>query len=379
MSWDAERPRVLHVISGIDVGGAERHLLSLCKGLVDRGFDVTVAYCKGDGELAEAFIAAGCSVFEIGIRADADPLGFAKLLAHVRRHHYDIVHTHLIHGDIYGTTAAKLAGVPTIVASKHNDPPFWQTQPYRTLHNWTVAATDGIIAISDHVRNYVLEQTPADPATTETIHYGMELSEFWSVDDATVTQTRAEFVEGDGPLVGTVARLTTQKDLGMLLRTFATVRDRQIDAHLAIVGRGEQEAELKCLAADLGVDDACTFTGFRQDIPALMNAFDVFALSSRWEGFGVVFLEAMAAGTPVVASDTSAIPEVVADGETGLLCDPGNTEAFAAALATLLTDDQRRVEIGEAAQRRAETKFGVDQMIEATIAFYARTKGNKTR
>lgn len=369
--------RVLHVITGVDVGGAETQLLSLVDGLVDRGFDVTVAYLKGDGELAEEFRTAGCDVKRIGIRADADPIGFLELLAHVARNDYDVVHGHLFHGNVYGVTAATLAGVPHVVSSKHNDPPFWDRQPYRTIHDATLSRVDRVFPISESVREYLLATTSLTGENVQTIRYGLDPTPFDAVDEHTVQTVRAEFVDDDRPLVGTVARLTEQKDLDTLLRAFATVHDTH-DAHLAIVGRGEEQTRLESLAKELNLTAAVTFTGFREDVPALMHAFDVFALPSRWEGLGVVFLEAMAAGTPVVASNTSAIPEVVAHGETGILCPPGDQAAFADAIASVLADPERAVRMGQAGRERLEAEFAVERMVDETATAYRELLGESS-
>lgn len=368
-------PTVLHVCTGIDVGGAEKQLLSIVDGLTDRGFGVDVAYLKGDGELAEEFRRAGSSVVRIGIRADADPLGFGRLVRHLARNEYDIVHGHLFHGNVYGVAAAALAGVPHVVSSKHNDPPFWRRRPWRTIHNLTLSRVDRVLPISDNVREYLLDATAVDPAKVRTIRYGYDPAPFDEVSERTVARTRREFVD-DGALVGTVARLTEQKNLETLLRAFGTVRETRHDAHLAVVGRGEREGALRELAADLGLGNAVTFTGFRDDVPALMHAFDVFALPSKWEGFGVVFLEAMAAGTPVVASNVSAIPEVVADGETGYLVRPTDDAALAGAIDRLLADPDEAERMGRRGRRRLEAEFSEDRMVERIVAVYGDLLGD---
>lgn len=365
--------RVLHVISGIDVGGAENHLLTLCRGLVDRGFDITVAYLKGSGELAADFRAAGCTVVPIGIRTDADLIGFARLATHIVRRNYDIVHGHLFHGNVYGVTAATLATVPVIVSSKHNDPPFWEQQPYQTIHNLILRKVARVFPISDHVKRYLLRTTSVPPNRVETIRYGLDPTPFNDMGD--VASVQAEF-PGE-MLVGTVARLTEQKDLETLIRAFARLVD-SYDAHLAIVGRGDQRARLEQLAASAGIADDVTLTGFREDIARLMHAFDVFALPSRWEGFGIVFLEAMAAGTPIVASNTSAIPEIVADGETGFLCPPGDVDALANAIARLLCDAPERERLGTAGRRRLDSEFSVDRMVDEMTAAYDSLLDNST-
>ncbi|MDS0253970.1 glycosyltransferase [Haloarcula argentinensis] len=374
-----DSPSVLHVISGIDVGGAENHLLMLLDGLSSRGFDVTVAYLKGDGELASDFREAGCSVERIGIRSDFDPLGFGKLVTKIVRNDYDLVHTHLFHGDIYGATAATVAGVPAIISSKHNDPPYWQEQPYKLIHDLSLSRTDRVLPISEHVRDYLLETSRISPNQVQTVRYGISPTEFDGVSERDVQSVRRDFVDDNTPLVGTVARLTEQKNLETLLRAFEQVKDRVPDAHLAIVGRGEEEDRLKRLAETHDIEDDVTFSGFRTDIPELMHAFDVFALPSLWEGFGVVFLEAMAAQTPVVASEVSAIPEVVADGETGLLCPPMDEAKFADAISTLLETPEMAESMGKAGRERLDREFAVDRMIEEVATIYQDTLSSKSQ
>jgi glycosyltransferase involved in cell wall biosynthesis len=364
------RQSVLHVISGLDVGGAENHLSVLADGLTSKGYEVTIAYLKGSGGLKQEFNDLGCTVRQIGIRYDADPLGFIRLLHHMITNEYDIVHTHLFHADMYGVQAAKLANVPTIISSKHNDPPFWRVQPYAALHNTSLAQTDRVIAISDHVRDYLIENSRAMPELVQTVRYGLPTEKFDSLSETSVRGVRDSFVDTNQKLVGTVARLTEQKNLGSLLAAFRVVNQRVPGSHLVIAGQGEEEQSLISEAEDLGISSNVTFTGFRSDIPQLMSAFDVFALPSIWEGFGVVFLEAMAAGTPTVASDVSAIPEVVAHQETGLLCSPTDVESIADGICSLLLDQELANEMGKAGRERLEQKFTAERMVNEVSRIY---------
>ncbi len=141
------------------------------------------------------------------------------------------------------------------------------------------------------------------------------------------------------------------------------------EARLAILGSGPLEAETRRLVAELELDDAVTLPG-RTDIRDWLERADVFVHTSRWEGFGIVLLEAMLAGLPVVATRVSAVPEVVADGETGLLVDPGDDQGLAAALGALLSDRTRAARLGEAGLERARNEFSVARMTERTLAVY---------
>src|SRR5262249_17815457 len=154
-------------------------------------------------------------------------------------------------------------------------------------------------------------------------------------------------------VVGTVGRLAPQKGLHVLLEGFARYRALASQpSRLIMVGRGPLETELRARSLELGLADAVVWAGFRDDIPAVMSSFDVFGLSSQYEGCGLVLLEAMTAGKPVVATKVSAIPELVEDGITGLLSPVGDPVAFGGAILRL-EDTALREKLGTAGRKRA--------------------------
>ena len=146
--------------------------------------------------------------------------------------------------------------------------------------------------------------------------------------------------------------------------------ERVPNAHAAIAGGGELEPYLRELAEELGVMQRVHVLGPRQDVPALMHALDVFAMPSIWEGFGLVLLEAMAAGKPIVASRVATIPEVVVDGETGLLVPAGDAAALADALASLAAHPELARHMGEAGRERLRQRFSIDKMVGDTETLY---------
>jgi glycosyltransferase involved in cell wall biosynthesis len=169
------------------------------------------------------------------------------------------------------------------------------------------------------------------------------------------------------PLVLAIGRLIEQKDHATLLRAFAGVPD----ARLAILGWGPLEERTKELAAQLEIGDRVLVPGRVEPRDWLRRA-DVFAHTSRWEGFGIVLLEAMLAGLPIVATRVSAIPEIVVDGETGLLSAAGDGDGIEAHLRQLLGDEALRHRLGEAGQERAHREFSVATMADRTIDVYRR-------
>jgi glycosyltransferase involved in cell wall biosynthesis len=166
-----------------------------------------------------------------------------------------------------------------------------------------------------------------------------------------------------------IGRLIEQKDHATLLRAFARVHAAIPDARLAILGWGTLEQSTRELAQRLGVQDAVLMPG-RVEPSAWLARADIFVHTSRWEGFGIVLLEAMLAGLPVVATRVSAIPEIVADGATGTLVAAGDDEAIAAALTALLRDPNQRRVLGDAGRERVRNEFSVARMTDRTIAVY---------
>jgi len=172
---------------------------------------------------------------------------------------------------------------------------------------------------------------------------------------------------------GTVARLVPQKALGVLLEAFARLRDNRTPSaapvKLVIVGRGPLERELRSKANQLGLGSDCIWAGFRTDIPLVLAALDVFVLTSAWEGLGLVLLEAIAAGKPIVATRVDAIPEIVAEGETGLLCAPGDIAGIADAMETFC-EPGLRGRFGSAGRARLE-QFSLQRVALQTLELYA--------
>jgi glycosyltransferase involved in cell wall biosynthesis len=169
------------------------------------------------------------------------------------------------------------------------------------------------------------------------------------------------------PLIGTLARLVPQKGLDVLLEAFARVPP---PARLVIAGAGTLRPVLEARAVMPDLVGRVAFLGPRADSAAVMAALDLFVLPSRWEGFGLVLLEAMAAGRAIVASRVSAIPEVVAEGETALLVPPDDPGALAAAIVALLDDPARRQAMGAAGRARVRQEFAPDRLVRATLDLY---------
>jgi glycosyltransferase involved in cell wall biosynthesis len=358
--------KVLHLHKITGVSGSERHLLTLLPALRERGIDARMLSLGVDGTDAPRFYAA---LDELGVpnRVVSCGLDFSPRLARevvraVRAESPDLLHTHLVHADVYGSIASSRLRRP-FVSSRHNDDRYL-LGPFRYVDRAFARRAGRLIAISDAVRAF-LERAGHDPAKLVTVHYGLD-----ELPAAASDPTPAEAgIPEDAPLVVAVGRLIEQKDHATLLRAFARVHAERPDARLAILGAGPLEAETRALADELGLSAAFVLPG-RTEVRDWLERADVFAHSSRWEGFGIVLLEAMLAGLPVVATRVSAVPEVVVDGETGLLVEPGDDAALGGALAQLVADPARARALGAAGLARARSTFSVARMTERTIELY---------
>jgi glycosyltransferase involved in cell wall biosynthesis len=364
--------RILHVITTINRGGAENHVVDLAIGQVDRGANVAVAYLKGDGYWAERLRASGVRVEPLGLTRYGAIAPFIALRRLFRDYAPDLIHAHLPPAELY-TSAALLppgSGQPLVI-TKHNDEPFYPGPGHRVLCRWVMRRACRAIAISNAVNRYTRDQMHLADDKLRTVHYGIDCHPFETVDASARQALHAEWGINESEIViGTVARLVPQKALHVLLAAFARYRSiSQRQPRLVIVGRGPLMAELKDMAERLALSDSIVWAGFREDIPAIMHAFDVFSLTSAYEGFGLVLLEAMAARRPVVATAVSAIPEIVQDGHTGVLCPPNDAEAIATAFLRL-EDANLRAVLGANGWRRVQEHFALDRVTDATMAIY---------
>lgn len=366
--------RVIHLSKMTGAAGSEGHLLTLLPGLRARGVDarlwILVEPDKPVDEIARRAEAAGVPVERVIIRRDLDPRLWRDLARRFRAARPDIVHTHLLHADLYGIPAARHAGAPCVVTSRHNDDRFRHWLPMRWLNRWLWRQVSGGIAISDAIRRFSIEVEGAPVARVRTVRYGLDPQARPAPPAARHTLRAALGLPDDTPLIGSVCRLIAQKGLDHALDAFALVAAEFPAAHYVIAGEGPLRAALEAQAARLGLQERVHFLGWRDDAPAIFAALDLLLAPSLWEGFGLVFLEAMALGVPVISTQVSAIPEVIADGETGWLVPPGDAESLAGGLRAALGDPGERRRRGEAGRARLETQFTVDAMVERTLALY---------
>lgn len=367
--------RVAHVIKATGIAGAERHLLMLLSGLRAREVDAQIVLLveprRPMDALVEEAAARDIPVGRIAIHSHFDVALFGKLRAAFRDMQPDIVHTHLLHADLFGIPAARLARVPAVITSRHNDNAFRRRLPLRWLNRALWSQVDAGITSSDAVRRFSVAVEGAPPRKLQTIHYGLERRPDDALRQTDRVAFRAEFnLPPDAPVVGIVCRLVEQKGVAYGLEAFASATADLPEARLVIAGDGALKGRLQAQARTLGLADRVHFLGWRTDALRVFAGLDIFLMPSLWEGFGLVLLEAMSQRLPVVASNVSAIPEVVADGTTGLLVPPRDVARLSAALRLLLTDAPLRQHMGLLGEDRLEERFTAGRMVDETLGLY---------
>jgi glycosyltransferase involved in cell wall biosynthesis len=366
---------VLHVITGIDRGGAENHLFDLVRHQRACGMAVTVAYLRGNGYWAASLSALGAEVRPLGLRFYGELKPLVRLGWLLRSTEFDLVHAHLPPAELYVRLA--LLGinrktVPLLI-TKHNEERFCDAPGKQVLGRWVARRADRIIAISNAVKRYTCGcGLGLEERKVQTIHYGIDALQFDRSPSAQAASLRLHWgISPDDIAIGFVGRLVPQKDIVTLIRGFALFAATFPRAKLVIVGSGRLEKQLREEATALGILPRVVWAGFCDNITSVMKAFDIFALTSAYEGLGLVLLEAMASGLPVVATRAGAIPEVVADDETGVLVAPGQPKKLAAAFHHL-SDSSLRAQFAAAGRARVMREFTLEKMYRETDALYDR-------
>lgn len=374
--------RILHVITRMDVGGSTDDVTMTLARLPGAAFAqrlVSGPTLEPPPRLGETLAAAGAPWDTVpSLRRDVHPLADLRALGGVwraiRRVRPDIVHTHTSKAGFIGRLAARLAGVRRIVHTPHGHIFHGyftgaSTRLFVAMERLATRFTERITVLTDAEAAQHLALGIGRPEQFVTIPSGVDLAEARARAADAPRVRRALGIEGDALLMGTVSRLVPIKGLTHLVAALPEILRRCPQAHLAVAGDGPERSALAAQAGALGVADRVCFLGFREDVPAVVGALDLFVLPSLNEGLGKVLVTAMALGVPVLATKVGGVPEVVEDGRQGLLVPPADPAALAKAAITLLEDRAAAAARGAAGRIRAE-RFSAEVMLDRLAALY---------
>jgi glycosyltransferase involved in cell wall biosynthesis len=350
---------VLHTESSPGLGGQEIRTLTEARWTAERGWRALLA-CRQDGLLLERAQSLGIETAPLPMKGTWDAPSVLRLVTLIRREQVSLVHTHSSVDGWLGGLAARISRIP-VVRTRH------VSIPIRGGFNpvYTYLA-DRVITSGEAIRRMVLG-AGASPDRVVALPAGVDL-------DAFVFRRRSAVAEDLGlgsPVVGSVAMFRGSKGHAQLIEAFAGLRMRRPRATLLLVGDGIRRAWVEGLARDAGLGPSVVFTGFRADVAELLGAMDCFVLAStRTEGVPQSLLQAFAAGVPVVASDVGGVPEVVADGITGVLVKAGTPADLQRGIEAVLDDQPAAETRALAARALVESRFSHHAVMTQLLNLY---------
>ena len=359
--------RILFVNSIRMFGGGEIWMLRTLGALQKLGHQVWLC-CHPDTELERRATLENIAVKPVRFRTDFDPGNIATLASFMKRNRIEVVLTNMDKELRTAGVAAKLAGVLVVIPRRGIDYPLKDRWRYRFAYN--VLATR-ILANSQATKQALLRNAPwLDAGRIEVIYNGIDVEVF--EQPATTDLRKAWNIPAESIILGFVGQLDERKGISVLLKAFEGVIEKVPSARLVLVGRGQLETEVREAIRAHSWQECVVPAGFIADTRAIMQALDVLVLPSFWEGFGLVLIEAMAAGKPVITTNVSSMPEIVEDGHTGFLIPPGDANMLAARALELLGNADLRRSMGEAGRCRVIKQFTMEKMIQELQDLFAR-------
>ena len=365
--------KTLHINTERSWRGGEQQTLYLTAELHARGFD-TALVCRPGVELEERARRAGVPVHPVNMRGEWDLAAALAIRRILRGGGFHLVHGHTSHAHTMAVLASAFGRKARVVVSRRVDFSIHR-HPFSLSGLKYRAGVDRYIAISRAVREQLVRDG-VDGNKIRVVYSGVDLSRFKERD-----REGARRELGLGPkayVLGTVAHFARHKGLELLVEAFRAVREKIPAAHLLLVGHGERFEAVRGQAKRTCPPGSVIFPGFRNDVPRILGAMDLFVMPSTREGLCTSILDALAARRPVVASAAGGIPEIITHGETGLLIPPGDKEALAGAVLELASSPETAAALAEAGRRRVEKDFSVKAMVEGVLQVYGELlEGNR--
>jgi glycosyltransferase involved in cell wall biosynthesis len=361
---------IAHILSSYGMGGQERVAFDLAVSQLRAGCRVTAVSLAPppDGPLAAELRTAGIEVARVARpKPGVDPMLVARLAWWLRRHRVDLTHTHNRMALIYGAPAGRLAGA-AVVHTKHGNNPRGGAR--LRLAKLSGRCVNAFVAVSPETAAFARKRNEIDERKLLVINNGIELSRFHPEPTARERVRRELGIDAGVWLIGTVGRVAPEKNHALLLRAAAPLLGPQ--HHLVVAGDGPLMDSLKALVAELQIGAFVHLLGARGDVPDVLNALDVFVMSSSTEGLPLVVLEAMATGLPVISTRVGGIPDVLDEGQTGFLVPSEDEAALRDRIAQLHADPAGTRAAGAKARSVAVTRYSGERMQRDYLELYAR-------
>lgn len=366
-------PLIAHIVYALDTGGLENGLVNIINRMPSDQFRHMVICLTTSGKFSERIEKPDVPVIELNKSPGHDLGSYKRLWQVLRQYRPDIVHSRNLAALEAQLVTLGLPGTKRIHGEHGRDMSDldgsnWKYTLFRSL---TRPLIDHYIAVSEDLKNWLLDRVGVNPLKIRQIYNGVDLTKFTNQTKVRSNHIPPSLSDEHNLVIGTVGRLTPVKDqqglldaVALLLKLNPSFVDR---LQLLIVGDGALRNALELHAKKLGLSEQVWFVGDREDVPQLLQCMDIFVLPSLAEGISNTLLEAMACSLPVVATRVGGTPEIIADGEQGLLVQPQNPDALARALLQLLNDEVLRKQYGSSGRKKVERFFNW----ESTVSNYA--------
>ncbi|OYQ74960.1 glycosyltransferase [Wohlfahrtiimonas chitiniclastica] len=351
--------KILYLITGLGLGGAEKVVVDLADQMVKRGHTVCIAYLKGNIVVKPK--SENVQMISLGLESPKKLLkalyNFRQL---IRQFKPDVVHAHMVHANIFARLARLMCKIPKLICTAHNSN---EGGKIRMLaYRYTNWLSDFNTNVSQEATDSLIQKGAFDQSNLHAVYNGIDLSKFYSDKNSSKTSNqKIEFLS--------VGRFNEQKDYPNLLYAIAKVTQRNQNVHFNIAGDGELRSMIEVLIEQLGIGQYVTLLGRRDDVPDLMRQADCFVLSSKYEGFGLVVAEAMACGTFVIATDCGGVKEVM--GGYGYLIPSQNHNILAEKILDFINlSENDRIKNNERAEKYIKQNFDLNRVVEQWEKIY---------
>lgn len=366
------RLSVLHLITHLRTGGAERMLTELLPSLKNLGgIKVSAAVLKTPGELEQCITGAGIDLFRHNKGTGPSVKILLKMRSLLKRTRPSILHMHGFSAGLWGRLACVGLGIPVKILTFHSMQG-WRTPMKRRIINRLLSPlSDHYVAVCTAVKNSAVDGAWIRPDDITVIFNGTDMVRFQDSGDKSECRKKFGLPEGV-PVIGTVGRCSPEKGGDIFIRALAALKRSATPFRAVVAGDGPTRPEMESLASELGLRPDVSFAGrvAREEIPSLLKSFDLGVVPSHVEGCSIALVEQMASGIPMVATDVGGNAELLVNGFAGLIVPPHDPNAIATALKNLLADPLERKRMGENAAIRAGERFSVENMAREHLSLY---------
>ena len=357
------------ITNDLQIGGVQRNIVAFCRNIDRERFNMSVCCVAGGGVLIDQVEALGFPVKVIKCHGKFmflkwfNPMAIWNLKKYMDEQKPHVVQTRLFLGNTIGRFSAILAGIKVIVAAEHNTYR-WKTIFHKAIDRLLAKKTKKIIAVSAEVRRFIIAQEKLPPDKVATIYNGIDINRFQkdNLDSKKIFKELA--IENVDLVFGSIGRLEPQKGFQDFLEIFPEIVRKNKKIKYIVAGEGTYRNELEKIVSSKGLQGKVQFAGERDDIPDILNVFDLFILPSHYEGLPTVVLEAMAMEKVVIANDLPQVKEIITDGVNGFLVDFSRKEMVISLMDNLIAQPQNLLKIGKRARMRVREMFTIEDMVK---------------